>query len=74
MQKIPLPRREFCRSVVKRSLALIAFTAGAAALTYRKPTFRSFVGGKNAYAQVTGAGRFTLRRGTAIPAASQNRK
>jgi hypothetical protein len=72
--KIPLARRDFCKSVVKRSLAFLAFTAGAATLTYRKPAIRSFFGGKSAYAQVTGAGKFTLRGGIAVPAAPQKRR
>jgi hypothetical protein len=72
--KIPLARRDFCKSVVKRSLAFLAVTAGAATLIYKKPTVRSFFGGKSAYAQVTGAGKFTLRGGTAVPTASQNKR
>ncbi len=71
-KKIPVARRDFCKSVVKRTLAFLAFTAGAAALTYKKPTIRSFLGGKSAYAQVTGAGKFSLRGGTVSPEAAQN--
>lgn len=72
--KIPMARRDFCKSVVKRSLAFLALTAGAATLTYKKPTIRSFLGGKSAYAQVTGAGKFTLRGGTAALAAHQTKR
>lgn len=72
-EKIPLARREFCKSAVKRVLAFLAVTAGAATISYKKPTVRSFFGGKTAYAQVTGAGKFTLRGGTATPTASQKR-
>lgn len=64
---VPIARRDFCRKVVKRSLAWLAVTAGAASLSYKKPSIRSFFGGKNAYAQATGAGKFTLRGGTSLP-------
>jgi len=74
MKKTPLDRREFCKSVAKRAAAFLAVTAGAAALSYKKPSIRSFIGGKKAYAQQTGAGKFTLRGGTAAPTASRRRR
>jgi len=74
MKKTPLARREFLKGAAKRALAFLAVTAGAATLTYKKPSIRSFFGGKNAYAQQTGAGRFTLRGGTAAPTASRRKR
>lgn len=61
---MPIARREFCRKAVKRSLAWLVVTAGAVSLSYKKPSIKSFFGGKKAYAQVTGAGKFSLRGGT----------
>jgi len=74
LKKTPLARREFCKSVAKRALAFLAVTAGAATLTYKKPSIRSFIGGKMAYAQQTGAGKFTLRGGTAAPTSPRPRR
>lgn len=74
MKKTPLARREFCKSIAKRALAFLAVTAGAATLSYKKPSIKSFIGGKMAYAQQTGPGKFTLRGGTAAPTASRRRR
>ena len=74
MKKKSFDRREFCKSAAKRALAFLALTAGAATLTYKKPTIKSFLGGKMAYAQQTGPGKFTLRGGTAAPTASRRRR
>ena len=74
MKKTPLARREFCKRAAKRALAFLAVSAGAATLTYKKPSIRSFIGGKTAYAQQTGAGKFTLRGGTAAPSSPRPRR
>lgn len=54
-------RRQFLEHLAGRSLAAIGLTAVAAAIVYEKPRLKSFLPDTTAYAQTTGAGKFTLR-------------
>lgn len=53
-------RREFCRKTIKRSSGVLA-AAAAGAVAYKRPSIRSFFGTNDAYAAMTGPGKFSLK-------------
>ncbi|NQT69984.1 MAG: hypothetical protein HQ552_10430 [Desulfobacteraceae bacterium] len=55
-----IDRRDFCKKAIKRSsIAAVAGVAGY--IAYKKPAIRSFFGTKEAYANGTNAGTFSLK-------------
>jgi hypothetical protein len=64
-----LNRREFLKKAAKRS-AVLAGTAAAAHLPYKKPSVNSFFGVKKAYAQQSNFGQFTLNLAHYTPPSS----
>lgn len=54
-------RREFLKKAAARSLLALGVTAAVAAVTYETPRLKSFLPEVTAYAQTTGAGKFTLK-------------
>ena len=59
-----LARRAFLTKVAARSLATLGVAAAAGAVLYEKPELRSFSPQTTAYAQTSGAGKFTLKGGS----------
>ena len=55
-----IDRRDFCKKALKRS-AIVAAAGAVGYLAYKKPEIQSFFGAREAYANGTGPGRFSLR-------------
>ena len=57
----PVARRQFLERAAGRSLAVLGVAAVAGVAVYEKPRLKSFSPETTAYAQSTGAGRFSLK-------------
>ncbi len=68
---VSLPRRDFCKAVLKSSLAALALSGAAGSLIYKKPAMKSFFGVKEAYAQTTGGVGFFTLFGSYVAAAQE---